>query len=84
MPRRRSSAPTPTFRSLTNNLVKLAIRWRLQARNGQSYEEEYAEYEKECRKRFGSSLAAKDINLAVGGFGEKFDAGVIIHGKSDN
>ena len=65
-------------------LVKLAIRWRLQARNGQSYEEEYAEYEKECRKRFGSSLAAKDINLAVGGFGEKFDAGVIIHGKSDN
>lgn len=65
-------------------LVKLAIRWRLQARNGQSYEEEYAEYEKECRKRFGSSLAAKDINLAAGGFGEKFDAGVIIHGKSDN
>ena len=46
--------------------------------------EEYAEYEKECRKRFGSSLAAKDINLAAGGFGEKFDAGVIIHGKSDN
>ncbi len=65
-------------------LVKLAIRWRLQARNGQSYEEEYAEYEKECRKRFGSSLAAKDINLAAGAFGEKFDAGVIIHGKSDN
>ena len=47
-------------------LVKLAIRWRLQSRNGQSYQEEYAEYEKECRKRFGSGLAAKDINLANG------------------
>ena len=44
-------------------LVKLAIRWRLQARNGQAYHEEYAEYEKECRKRFGSSLASGDIVL---------------------
>lgn len=65
-------------------LVKLAIRWRLQARNGQNYDEEYAEYEKECRKYFASSLAAKDINLAGGCFADKYDAGVIIHGKSDN
>ena len=45
-------------------LVKLAIRWRLQARNGLAYQEEMAEYEKECRKRFGSTLTSQDINLA--------------------
>ena len=48
-------------------LVKLAIRWRLQSRNGQDYQEEFAEYQRECRKRFGSGLAAKDISLATGG-----------------
>lgn len=65
-------------------LVKMAIRWRLQARNGQSYDEEYAEYEKECRKRFGSALAIKDICLAAGGCGDNFNSGVIIHGKKGN
>lgn len=44
-------------------LVKLAIRWRLQARNGLAYQEEMSEYERECRKRFGSTLANKDICL---------------------
>ena len=47
-------------------LVKLAIRWRLQARNGHAYQEEYDEYEKECRKRYGSGLAAGDIRLGGG------------------
>ena len=65
-------------------LVKLAIRWRLQARNGQNYEEEYAEYEKECRKRFAETLATRDICPAAGRCGETNDTGVIIHAKTDN
>lgn len=65
-------------------LVKLAIRWRLQARNGQNYEEEYAEYESECRKRLGASLAVKDICLANDLYFDKCATGVIIHGKTDN
>lgn len=61
-------------------LVKLAIRWRLQARNGQAYTEEFDECQKECRKRFGSGIASKDINLAGTVLGDvfggvKFDAG---------
>ncbi len=65
-------------------LVKLAIRWRLQARNGQSYEEEYNEYEKECRKRFGATLATRDINLAGGLVTDLTSSGVIIHGKASS
>lgn len=44
-------------------LVKLAIRWRLQARNGQAYQEEFNEYEKECRKRLGAGNAGENIFL---------------------
>ena len=47
-------------------LVKLAIRWRLQARNGQAYQEEYAEYLRECRKIYAAGLASGDINLGAG------------------
>lgn len=64
-------------------LVKLAIRWRLQSRNGQNYQEEYSEYEKECKKRFGSGIAARDINLAGGLCGaDNRCEGVIINAKS--
>ncbi len=63
-------------------LVKLAIRWRLQARNGQSYAEEYAEYERECRKKLGASLATKDICLAGGDDINKINDGVIVYGKN--
>ena len=45
-------------------LVKLAIRWRLQARNGLDYSEEYLEYQQECKKRFGAGLASSDIVLS--------------------
>ncbi|MBP5398898.1 MAG: hypothetical protein J6Y53_00585 [Alphaproteobacteria bacterium] len=45
-------------------LVKLAIRWRLQARNGLDYSEEYLEYQQECKKRFGAGLASRDIVLS--------------------
>ena len=44
-------------------LVKLAVRWRLQARNGLAYQEEMREYEKECAKSFGAGLSSKDISL---------------------
>ena len=50
----------------------------------QCYEEEYAEYEKECRKRFAETLATRDICLAAGRCGETNDTGVIIHAKTDN
>jgi len=63
-------------------LVKLAVRWRLQARNGQAYQEEYAEYEKECRKRFGAGLASADIKLADNGI--SINDGGIVYVKSGN
>lgn len=65
-------------------LVKLAIRWRLQARNGQDYQEEFGEYQRECRKRFGSALAAKDISLASSMNDVCLQEGVIAYGKSGN
>ena len=56
-------------------LVKLAIRWRLQARNGQVYQEEFNEYEKECRKRLGASIAGGDIFLGgINNFKENEEA----------
>ena len=60
-------------------LVKLAIRWRLQSRNGQSYSEEYAEYQNECRKRFGAGLFSRDIVLAEDG--QKYSDGGIVYVK---
>lgn len=48
-------------------LVKTGILWRWLKRSGLDYSEEYAEYQQELKKRFGSSLAAKDINLAASG-----------------
>ena len=63
-------------------LVKLAIRWRLQARNGQNYAEEYAEYERECRKKLGASLATKDICLAGNENVNETNCGVIVYGKT--
>ncbi|MEE6207239.1 MAG: hypothetical protein VZR95_04205, partial [Alphaproteobacteria bacterium] len=45
-------------------LVKLGILWRWLKRTGLDYTEEYNEYEREVKKRFGESLATQDINLA--------------------
>ncbi|MDY2830918.1 MAG: hypothetical protein SOU80_06095 [Alphaproteobacteria bacterium] len=47
-------------------LVKLGILWRWLKRNGMDYAEEYAEYEREIKKKFASSLAVKDICLGGG------------------
>ena len=44
-------------------LVKLGVLGRWLKRNGLDYSEEYKEYEQETKKRFGLSLALKDINL---------------------
>lgn len=45
-------------------VVKLGIIWRWLKRNGMDYTEEFNEYERELKKRFGTGLATKDINLA--------------------
>ncbi len=45
-------------------LVKLGIIWRFLKRNGMDYEQEYLEYQKELKKKFGLEISAKDINLA--------------------
>lgn len=45
-------------------VVQLGITWRFLKRNGMDYTEEYNEYQKELKKRFGTSLAKRDINLA--------------------
>lgn len=45
-------------------LVKLGILWRWLKRSGLDYSEEYEEYRREIKKRFGSELAIEDISLA--------------------
>ncbi len=45
-------------------LVKKGIVWRWNRRNGMPYEEEYNEYEREVKAKFGGGLATQDINLA--------------------
>ncbi len=63
-------------------LVKLAILWRWLKRSGLDYAEEYEEYRREIKKRFGSDLALKDINPAKQYAFEP--QGVIIHVESSN
>ena len=58
-------------------LVKLGILWRWLKRNGMDYTEEYAEYEKELKKKFAGSLAVKDIHLD--GVSDNFEQGDIIN-----
>lgn len=62
-------------------LVKLGILWRWLKRNGMDYTEEFAEYERELKKKFSSSLAVKDINLS-GCFSDLADEGVTINVKT--
>ncbi len=45
-------------------LVKLGVLWRWLKRNGLDYAEEYNEYYRELKKRYGSELSTKDICLA--------------------
>lgn len=63
-------------------LVKLGILWRWLKRNGMDYTEEYAEYERELKKRFASSLAVKDINLC-GFIFDEAEKGVTVNVKSN-
>lgn len=49
-------------------VVKLGIIWRWLKRNGMDYTEEFNEYERELKKKFGTGLATKDINLAGSAF----------------
>lgn len=42
-------------------LVKKGIVWRWYRRNGMPYEEEYNEYQRELKNRFGNGLATQDI-----------------------
>lgn len=44
-------------------LVKLGMLWRWFKRSGLDYSEEYAEYEREVKKKFAASCAAGDICL---------------------
>ena len=45
-------------------LVKLNILWRWLKRSGLDYGEEYDEFQRELKKRFGAEHAATDICLA--------------------
>lgn len=62
-------------------VVQLGIIWRWLQRNGMSYEEEYNEYQNELKKKFGTGLATKDINLAREDL-DIADSGVIINVKT--
>lgn len=46
-------------------VVKLGITWRWLKRNGMDYMEDYNEYQRELKKKFGTGLATKDIDLVV-------------------
>ena len=64
-------------------LVKKGIVWRWNRRNGMPYEEEFNEYEREVKAKFGSGLAPRDINLA----GMVFDPaaeGVYVNAAKNN
>lgn len=45
-------------------LVKLSILWRWLKRSGLDYSEEFNEYERELKKRFGTALSTRPIKLA--------------------
>lgn len=46
-------------------LVKKGIVWRWYRRNGMPYEEEYNEYQRELKNKFGNGLATQDIKLSA-------------------
>ena len=62
-------------------LVKKGIVWRWYRRNGMPYEEEYNEYVRELKNRFGSGLATQDIKLAS--CGDPISTGVIINAAKE-
>lgn len=63
-------------------LVKLNILWRWLKRSGLDYTEEYQEYYRELKKRFGASMATKDIILCNPLF--DIEQGVIINAITVN
>lgn len=62
-------------------LVKKGIVWRWYRRNGMPYEEEYNEYVRELKNRFGSGLATQDIKLSS--CEDPISAGVIINAAKE-
>lgn len=58
-------------------IVKLGILWRWLKRSGLDYTEEFTEYERELKKRFGTELATRDIRLAA--TEDEFDKGVYVN-----
>lgn len=59
-------------------LVKKGIVWRWYRRNGMPYEEEFNEYEREVKNKFGNGLAPKDICLSHS-LNEALCGGVIVN-----
>jgi len=60
-------------------VVKLGVTWRWLKRNGMDYSEEYNEYERELKKKFGLEQNVKDIRLAQNC--ELFNDGLVIEHK---
>ena len=58
-------------------VVKLGILWRWLKRSGLDYTEEFNEYERELKKRFGTELATRDIRLAA--TDDEFDKGEYVN-----
>lgn len=63
-------------------LVKLGILWRWLKRSGLDYTEEYNEYQRELKKRFGVGLATKDIALGGEVFADMGDIANVIVSKT--
>lgn len=58
-------------------LVKKGIVWRWYRRNGMPYEEEFNEYQRELKSKFGNTLAPQDIVLSADF--NSFNTGVVIN-----
>lgn len=65
------------------HVMKLGILWRWYRRNGLDYTEEFNEYERELKLKFGAALATKDIDLSRGYF-EPLEMGVVINAAKSN
>ena len=63
-------------------LVKLGLIWRWLKRNGMDYVQEYNEYQKELKKKFGLEQNVKDIILTNNFDSSCVFSGVIEHQRS--
>ena len=74
-----SNSDVPIFDEF---VVKLGVLWRWLKRSGLDYSEEFNEYQRELKKRFGTELATQNIMLSGGQFADLGDTANVIVSQS--